>query len=186
MSRLNGIICSDCLFASTQKLLTLAGYYGNNKIMKKTIIFMAFCLWFITGNIFAQTIEDPKYKINPTKDKNSPAGLYIPENLEDCFGELGKMLQPELIEEMKSGTEDDMITYHHGLGTWLRNNWGLWSGSRLAKYFNGLGIKHPDDMSGVILDSFWRHLNNKPIELEGQVKYYKDYWEKEKTNKGAS
>jgi hypothetical protein len=64
---------------------------------------------------------------------------------------------------------------------WMRNNWGLWGGSRLAKWFNNQGVKHPDDMSGVILDSFWRHLNDKPIKLEEQVKHYQDYWKKQET-----
>jgi len=105
---------------------------------------------------------------------------YIPKDLDDCFAHLKKLLKPEDIVKMRSGTEDDMIQYHHGLGRWMRNNWGLWGeGSRLAKWFNSKGIMHPDDMSGIILDSFWRHLNDKPIKLKEQVKCYQDYWEKE-------
>jgi len=102
--------------------------------------------------------------------------VYVPKDLDDCFAQLKKILSKDLIEKMKTGPEEDMIDYHHGLGTWLRNNWGLWKGSRLSKWFNARGIKHPDDMSGIILDSFWRHLNNKPINLDEQVKYYQDYW----------
>ena len=79
---------------------------------------------------------------------------------------------------MKQGSESDMIQYHHGFGTWLRNNWGLWKGSRLSLWFNHKGIRHPDDMSGIILRSFWRHLNSKPIKLSEQVNYYKEYWKK--------
>ena len=62
----------------------------------------------------------------------------------------------------------------------MRNNWGLWKGSRLSKWFNSQGIKHTDDMSGVILVSYYRHLNGKPIELEKQIQYYKNYWAKTK------
>lgn len=105
--------------------------------------------------------------------------IYIPENLDDSFVQLKKLLKPEDIEKMKAGTEDDMSQYHFGLGMWIRNNWGLWGGSRLAKWFNAEGIEHPDDMSGIILNSFWRHLNAKPINLEQQVKYYQDYWKKQ-------
>jgi hypothetical protein len=106
---------------------------------------------------------------------------YIPKDLDDCFVQMKKLLKPEDVEKMKSGTEDDMIQYHFGLGMWIRNNWGLWGGSRLAKWFNGQGIYHPDDMSGIILDSFWRHLNQKPIRLEEQVKYYQDFWKEQET-----
>jgi hypothetical protein len=150
----------------------------------KTIFFIALCLLLSAGNVFGQIQEDPKYKVNPSVDKESPAGIYIPKDLEDCFKELKTMLHPALIEEMKSGTENDMMRYHHGLGMWLRNNWGLWSGSRLKKYFNEIGIYHPDDMSGIILASFWRHLNNKPIQLQEQIKYYQEYWKNMKKQKG--
>ena len=63
---------------------------------------------------------------------------------------------------------------------WMRNNWRLWGGSRLSKYFNELEINHPDDMSGIILVSYHRHINNKDIKLQEQIKYYQDYWEKTK------
>ncbi len=74
---------------------------------------------------------------------------------------------------MQAGSEDDMALYHHGLGTWIRNNWGLWEGSRLSVWFQKKGIEHPDIMSGIILTSFWRHLNGKPIGLEEQFRYYR-------------
>jgi len=101
---------------------------------------------------------------------------YVPRNLDDAFNELDKILKPEEVEKMKAGAEDDMSQYHFGLGMSLRNSWGLWKHSRLAKWFNDIGIHHPDDMSGVILTSYWRHLNGKPLEIQKQVKYYQDYW----------
>jgi len=137
---------------------------------------LAVVLTFLAGLAFAADL-----KINATRDKNSPTGIYIPTDLEDCFKELKKMLPAETVAEMKSGPEKDMIKYHHGLGTWLRNNWGLWGGSRLREYFNKLGLRHPDDMSSVVLNSFWRHLNNKPLKVDEQVKYYQEYWEKMKS-----
>jgi hypothetical protein len=102
--------------------------------------------------------------------------VYIPKNLDDCFAQLKRILSKEQVEDMKTGSEEDMIDYHFGLGTWLRNNWGLWGGSRLSRWFNEKGIKHPDDMSGIILDSFRRHLNGKPIKLDEQIKHYQDFW----------
>ena len=125
-----------------------------------------------------------------TADKTLPAPTneftgevdeaYVPKDLDDCFVQLKKLLKPEDVEKMRAGTKDDMNQYHFGLGMWMRNNWGLWEGSRLSKWFNAQGIEHPDDMSGIILDSFWRHLNNKPIKLDEQVKYYQDYWKKQR------
>lgn len=154
-----------------------------NTVIK--ILCITICLFLSAGNASAQAQEDQKYKVTPSVDSASPNGIYIPKDLKDCFKELKAMLAPELIEEMRSGTEDDMIEYHHGLGTWLRNNWGLWADSQLKKYFNGIGVHHPDDMSGIILTSFWRHLNNRPIQLEEQTKYYQEYWKNIKTQKGG-
>ncbi len=121
-------------------------------------------------------------KINATKDKKSPTGVYIPTDLEECFKELSKMLPAPEVEKMKNGPEKDMINHHFGLGRWMRNNWGLWSQSRLQEYFHKLGLRHPDDMSSVILTSFWRHLNNQPLKVEEQVAYYQEYWKKMKAN----
>lgn len=109
--------------------------------------------------------------------------IYIPKDLNDCFTQFKKILNKAIIEKMKKDPESNMINYHFNLGMWMRNNWGLWKGSRLAKWFNTKGITHPDDMSGIILASYWRHLNNKPIMFDKQVKKYQDYWEKKKTLK---
>ena len=71
-----------------------------------------------------------------------------------------------------------MIQYHFSLGMWMRNNWGLWQGSKLSKWFNERGIFHPDDMSAIILDSYWHHLCGLPINFEEQAEVYKQYWNK--------
>ena len=136
-------------------------------------------LLFVTALMFSGCVKTEQPEINDSVDKEE--GIYVPKDLDDCFIQLKTLLKPEDIERMKNGTEDDMSLYHMGLGTGLRNDWGLWGDSRLAKWFNAQGITHPDDMSGIILDSFWRHLNSKPIKLEEQVKYYQDYWKKQET-----
>ncbi len=107
--------------------------------------------------------------------------IYIPKDLNDCFSELNRLLKKEDIEKIRSG-EIEPIEMHFGLGMGLRNNWGLWGGSRLAKYFNVMGIHHPDDMSGIILDSYARHLKGEPLKLDEQVGYYKKFWEQMKEN----
>jgi hypothetical protein len=100
----------------------------------------------------------------------------LPTNLDECYEALRHLLNPEELQDFQAKSEDELSEYHFGLGLWMRNNWGLWGGSPLAKHFNHIGICHPDDMSGIILDSFWRHLNGKPIRLEEQVQYYRKYW----------
>lgn len=108
---------------------------------------------------------------------SSIGATYIPKTLEDAFAELDRILSAEVREEMRAGPEEDMIEYHHGLGTWMRNEWGLWADSRLSAYFESLGIHHPDDMSGIILDSYWRRLHGLDLGLDAQVSRYREYWE---------
>jgi hypothetical protein len=127
-------------------------------------------------------VETPvkRATLKPAARPKTRAAVYVPKDLDDCFKELKKKLPAAEIQKMKAGKEKDMIRYHHGLGTWMRNNWGLWGGSRLRTYFVKLGLRHPDDMSSTILDSFWRHLNGKPIKLKEQVKRYQAYWKRMK------
>ncbi|HLG28286.1 MAG TPA: DUF6794 domain-containing protein [Paenisporosarcina sp.] len=100
----------------------------------------------------------------------------IPTNLDECFEALLRIAHPEDIETIKAGSEDDMCQYHHGIGTWIRNNWGLWHGGPLQDYFKQMGLWHADDMSGLILQSFWCYLKGIPLDVEGQVAHYLDYW----------
>lgn len=155
-------------------------YFRMKKQITLSRLRTGFCLLLIVVSAAtgfrADCQDQDKYKLNPTPDAASQYKVYVPTNLEDAFGELNKMLHPDLVKEMKEAPEREMSGYHMGLGLWMRNNWGLWGGSRLAKYFNGIGIFHPDDMSGIILHSFWRHLNAQPIKLDEQVAYYQKYW----------
>lgn len=89
-------------------------------------------------------------------------GLYIPQNLEECFLELNKILKPKDIEALKNLKDrNETILYHHGLGTWLRNNWRLWGGSRLQQYLKKKGLIHPDNMSATILEYYYDWLNEQ-------------------------
>jgi ankyrin repeat protein len=121
--------------------------------------------------------DNHRQKITPTPDTTAPYGIYIPVDLEDCFVELHRMFHPDRVNAIRSWDERDMIDFHFGLGMYLRNKWGLWGGSRLQEYFFSIGVCHPDDMSGIIFDSFWRHLNGLPIRLDEQIDYYQKHWE---------
>ena len=91
--------------------------------------------------------------------------------------------------------EIDAVTRaHHGLGAGIRNEWKLWYNkddpneklSELAAFFRDLGIWHADDMSSIILTTLHRLVNNRPIDLDGQVQKYIDYWINEKNNPDAN
>lgn len=132
------------------------------------------------GNIYFHANKD--YLINlqsrtcQEAEAQAKRAIYIPKNLDECFVELKKIFSKDELAEIKDSKEEDMIKFHFGLGMWIRNNWIRETDSPLKKYFNEMGIFHPDDMSGIIFTSFHRHLHNKEIKLEEQIQYYKDYW----------
>jgi hypothetical protein len=103
-----------------------------------------------------------------------------PTTLNECLDMLTEVLPPSEVEKFKAMEEREAIARcHHGLGRMLRNNFNLWNESDLKTHFKDMGLWHADDMSGVIMTSFHRHLNGKDLNVEAQVKYYKDYWEKQ-------
>lgn len=167
------------------KYLEKKGIYNSHS----EILLFAFRQNLLNGKINEKQILN-KYIENQKKleeqDKikfitDTIYGVYIPKNLEDCFTQINSFWVDSTKVEMKNLTENEFSgRLHHGFGTWMRNNWRLWGGSRLSKYFNDLGVYHPDDMSGIILDSYHRYLNSKEVKLEEQIKYYQDYWENSK------
>jgi hypothetical protein len=102
---------------------------------------------------------------------------YIPENLVDCFAELEKLLDKDVLESFKKKNEEDLPLYQFDLARWLRGRWGLWQGSRLAEFFKSIGIFHADDMSAIVLISFHRYLNNRYNDIPKLFEYFRDYWD---------
>lgn len=100
---------------------------------------------------------------------------YIPMDLEDAMDELDRTINPKDKERIQTSKEDSVM-YHHGFGTGLRNGWGLWGGSRLARWFDERGIFHPDDMSGIILEAWFNRLRGKPFDFDEKVRGYQEYW----------
>ena len=105
--------------------------------------------------------------------ENLNFSMKIPCNLEECLETLDNSFASQNKDAIKNG---EIGLLHHGIGTSIRNNWGLWTESCLRDWFNKHDVWHADDMSTIILESYKRHLNNQPIDLEGQVQYYNDHW----------
>lgn len=146
--------------------------------------------WFLSEEYFFFRKADSRLAIQERKEEQKVereelakrlvsekiGDRYIPKDLGDAFEQLDKELPEVVRNEMKKlDRRDEMIKYHHGLGTWIRNNWGLWGGSRLQKYFTDRGVDHPDEMSGVILSFYWDWLHG-----------HKDTWKQWEKNPNKS
>jgi hypothetical protein len=108
------------------------------------------------------------------KSLNSCRPSDFSEWAQDCFLQLDKVLSQNDIDNIKSlKGKEETIMYHHGLGTWIRNNWGLWGGSRLQQYMHGRTNDEPDGMSALILEYYWEWLhgiNNNWEEFNNKIK----------------
>jgi len=138
--------------------------------MKSTI---AIILLLVFGTVFSQD-DCKEYKKG-----------YIPKNLKDAIEYLGCEWSESDKIEFKNKNEDSAVTeLHFGYGMGIRNGWKLWKGkNQVSKFFKSKGIFHPDDMSSIILTSFHRDLNNKPIDLDKQISVYQKYWNELKNQK---
>ena len=95
---------------------------------------------------------------------------HIPKDIEGCIVLLDSMLDDSTKMEIKEMSKSSFSAEAHlGLGLWIRNNWGLWKGGSLATYFNELGVYHPDEISGIILNCYYNHLKDLDIDLKGEV-----------------
>ena len=124
---------------------------------------MKYFLFLVLFCCSISTFSQPKKKL-----KGKPA------TLDATFLYLNEMLDEEAKYSFMTLPEDvSTSSLHRGLGRWIRNNWGLGRNSKLKRFFIAKGIGDPEIISSIILQSYHRYLNHKPIDLEGQVARYK-------------
>lgn len=167
------LLSRNCRAYSSEELELIYLKYTYFKIQNKDTCLIDLLQPIIDS--YQQMID--RLRINQHAD--SINGVYIPKNLDDCFSQLNSFWNDSIQQSIKTISEDSFVAESHfGIGLWIRNNWGLWGSSRLSAYFSQLEIFHPDDMSGIILRSYHRKLNNKDIKLEEQIAHYHEYWKK--------
>ena len=119
--------------------------------------FVTFCMCVISFIAFGQIKN-----IDMKKEK--------PKNLTECIQMLDHILKKEDKEKAKTLTESEfLIETYFGTGMGIRNEWIRSGNPELVKFFSDEGVKHPDDMSAMILTSYYRHLLGKEIDFEGQI-----------------
>ena len=108
--------------------------------------------------------------VEPTRDPNPP------RTLEQAVARLHETLPPELITRLRTSDESVVYELHFGPGLNIRNGWSLWAGGPLYESLKALGLRHPDDMSGLILRCLWRSIHGVPWQVEEEVRLYQSYW----------
>ena len=127
---------------------------------------ITFCMCIISFIAFGQIKN-----INMKKEK--------PKNLTECIQMLDNILKKEDKEKAKTLTESEfLIETYFGTGMGIRNEWIRSGNPELVKFFLDQGVEHLDDMSAMILTSYYRHLLGKEIDFEGQISAHKKQSEK--------
>ncbi|MQM31490.1 MAG: hypothetical protein CRU78_13590 [Candidatus Accumulibacter phosphatis] len=84
----------------------------------------------------------------------------LPVTIDEAVGVVIATLSDDDKAKIAAMSEPDLIGLHFGLGTWIRNNLGLWKGNdQLMRAIGDSGESiHPDDASMVIIEAVWRRL----------------------------
>lgn len=112
------------------------------------------------GKLLLVNRGQPLYAFQPCKTLPKPLAE-LPQ-FPTTLSETVAILTAELPERQRiviAGTlEEDLVRFHHGLGTYIRNRFGLWGPNPALRA--ACKVSHPDDASAVILRALRDHLRN--------------------------
>jgi hypothetical protein len=136
--------------------------------MRQSTFYTTFLLIFIVGCVNSIIVVEASAqtdKIATQKRPSEEAQLLGPENWPTTVVVAVKDIISSMSEEDKETirriSKDDLIQFHHGWGTGIRNYYGLWRGNdKLREDACGEGC-HPDDASMVIIEKVWESLRNE-------------------------
>ena len=105
----------------------------------------------------------------------------IPKTLDETFTYLNEMNVSDLDSWLQLELTSALGQAQHGLGQWIRNNFGLWEEkpNDIKNWFiDNYFLDHPDDISSMILINFHEKMNGKNTNLSKHVDIYHKHWSK--------
>ena len=82
-----------------------------------------------------------------------------PSNLDQAVARLIDGMDDADKKMLRDTKKGDLVLFHHGWGTGIRNEFGLWRGN--TNLLADCHAEHPDDASTVIIDAVWRRLQKQ-------------------------
>lgn len=102
-------------------------------------------------------LEAPEGMYNKEKSEKG-SKIPIPKTVDEAVKTLAKIVSEEDRDYL---LENGAISVHNSMGRWIRNEWGLWTGSELKNELKKKGFEHPDDMSNHIIEELIKYWNTK-------------------------
>ena len=133
--------------------------------MRKSIFYIVFLFVLIAGCANSKTtIETSAQSVESATQKRPSEEIQMlgPENwsttVVETVNDIIASMSEEDKETIRSTNKDNLIQFHHGWGTGIRNYYGLWRGNdQLREDACGKGC-HPDDASMVIIEKVWESI----------------------------
>ncbi|WP_434779025.1 DUF6794 domain-containing protein [Neisseria sp. Ec49-e6-T10] len=79
--------------------------------------------------------------------------------IESVIEDLQHKLSTEDKYLIQSTAESELVRFHFGLGTMIRNEYRLWTEKQ--KLLNECAVMHPDDTSSIIIKKLWSTLRQE-------------------------
>ena len=133
----------------------------------KTLTILVF---FIITNIVSSCYSQPVPQLTDTS-------VVLPTNLAEAINILDAELNENQKLEIKEIKRENLGRFHFGYSMEIRSKWRLWDDSELALWFKENGIYHPDDMSNLIIEIYWKYLNGLPLSLKESVTKLRDEYD---------
>ena len=111
-------------------------------------------------------------------------GVYIPKDLEDCFGVLDEAMDEPTRKAFLELPEAEVdARTHNTIGLWMSVRWQMPEGSRITAKLYQMGLPHFDYMISTILVSYHRLKHGIDLKVEDQIAFYRAHWEKKQEEK---
>ncbi|HNU50208.1 MAG TPA: hypothetical protein PKJ98_04735 [Verrucomicrobiota bacterium] len=88
-----------------------------------------------------------------------------PQTVEEAVTRIVSRLSPANKEQVRATPKRDLTRFHHGWGTGIRNEFGLWAGNQVL--LDDCRRSHPDSASMVIIEAVWERLQREGGTREG-------------------
>jgi hypothetical protein len=115
------------------------------------------CLLGLTS-VFAFAEPPPAAPKDPTAEaaKLEDEKKTWPKTVDEAVTRILSTMPEKDKKTVRDTPKGDLILFHHGWGTGIRNSFGLWRGNHAL--MEDCKAKHPDDASMVIIEAVWARL----------------------------